>query len=204
MLCSFFCIFSPPIFIRKENSVLPFQTSLWISPCWKCAFDRANCFLFNDSDISYMDHMLIYQVLGEKAWRLGPDSALGFGLRLPLGEGGKFQQVFISAYKLNYKAPETKWGSWANAAALENCVSGSDKIEGLTWQTEFSVQWKWLRRMGQKVIHSIESNHQSIIISCLSISKWKMTGVSFIGSALPDCLLVCHCTELRAGGKAER
>lgn len=141
---------------------------------------------------------------GEKAWRLNPDSALGFGLRLPMGEGSKFQQVFISAYKLNYKAPETKWGSWANAPALENCVSGSDKIEGLTWQTEFSVQWKWLRGMGQKVIHSIESNQQSIIISCVSISKWKMTGVSSIVSAVPDCLLVGHCTELRAGRKVEK
>lgn len=55
-----------------------------------------------------MDHLLIYHLLGEKDWRLGPDSALGFGLRLPLGAGDKLQQVFISAYKLNYKAPETK------------------------------------------------------------------------------------------------
>ena len=193
-----------PISIRKKNSVLPFRISLWISPFWKSAFDSEQKAICNDSDMTYMDHLLIYQLLGEKAWRLGPDSALGFGLRLPLGEGGRFQQDFISAYKLNYKAPETKWGSWANAAALENCVSGSDKIEGLTWQTEFSVQWKWLRRMGQKVIHSIESNHQSIIISCLSISKWKMTGVSFTGYALPACLLVGHHTDLRAGGKVEK
>lgn len=134
---------------------------------------------------------------------MGPDSALGFGLTLPSGTGDKFQQVFISAHKLNYKAPETKWGSWANAPALENCVSGSDKIEGLTWQMEFSVQWKWLSKTGQKVIHSIESNHQSMIISCLSIGKWKMTEVSFIGSALPDCLLVGHCAEPRTRGYPE-
>lgn len=72
------------------------------------------------------------QLLGEEAWRLGPDFALGFGLRLPLREGGTFQQIIISTCKLNYRAPETKWGSWANAAALENFVSGSDEIESLT------------------------------------------------------------------------
>lgn len=191
MLWSFLTVFSHPIFIRKKNSSF---SSFWVSQCWK-SFDNANSFLFNDSEKTYVDHLLIYHLLGQKAWRLGLDSAPGFGLRLPLGAGDKFQQVFISAYKLNYKAPETKWGSWANAAALENCVSGSDETEGLTWQTEFRVQWKWLSRMGQKVIHSIESNHRSMIISCLSIGKWKMTGVSFIGSASPDTLLVGHCAE---------
>lgn len=55
-----------------------------------------------------MDHLLIYHLLGEKDWRLGKEFALGFGLRLPSGTGDKFQQVFISAYKLNYKTPETK------------------------------------------------------------------------------------------------
>lgn len=125
-------------FLSGRKTMCSFST-IWISQWWKSSFDNANCFLFNDSDKAYMDHLLIYHLLGEKVWRLGPDSALGFGLRLPSGAGDKFQQVFISTYKLNYKAPETKWGSWANGAALENCVSGSDKIEGLTWQTEFSV-----------------------------------------------------------------
>lgn len=199
IFCSFYalrlldCVFFSH-FYQEEKQCAAFS-GIWISQCWKSSFDSANCLLFNDTDKIYMDHQLIYHHLEGKAWRLGRDSALGFGLRLPSGAGDEFQQVFISAYKLNYKALETKWGGWANAAALENCVSGSDKIEGLTWQTEFSVQWKWLSRMGQKVIHSIESNHRSMIISCLSTGKWKVTGVSFVVSALPDCLLVGHCAE---------
>lgn len=103
-------MFSPPIFIRKKNSVLLFQVSESLSAgiLLLIVLIAFYSMIKSDSDMTYMDHWLIYHLVGGKAWRLGPDSALAFGLRLPSGAGDKFQQVFISAYKLNYKALETK------------------------------------------------------------------------------------------------